>query len=352
MSIATERHDNPTDYKGPIREQRWLTAHNVGTVAIPSFGFVQFARMAGFNGSGGTSLSDRMVFDVKRPEQYQYGVGDGAVGKNTPWLFAVNGEVPIQPNGTGQVTVDYPAQVFWDSSVGGFPGSGLACGPIADQFSVGASSAGGRGFRCWGVDPTLPLETDQRRRDQVRQGLGANAGLAANPTASRMTRGTVWVVADPLALQVEYASGQLDVSSGEVRIAAGDHLTPWTEIIATERAKVPSDYMTLKPGVWRVSFSATVTIESPLNSSHTALLYLMRDTTATGFYTTAKLLYDTDSTTVDVAEQVIGLDAIVSIPRDADDTAVPIKLKNGSLREIVVKAATMTAHEIAHAEGA
>ena len=275
--------DSPTDYVGPTRRVRELTVRNVGTTTVPMFGLVEWYPLDTFyNGPAGRAMDGQWVGDVRQPVAFDPGpegsLVDGAVGRGSPCLFAVNVGPPIPPQGYGRVSQDWPLQVLHEPVQNGRLGTGQICGPRDGFYSIGPT---GEGFRCLGVDPTQPL-TDY----PVQYAANPGTNLTYTDTAQSV-RQTVWVVADPGVSTVSYGAG---ATTGEQTVEVGDDFQIQSPNITGSPVRFTSGEnknwsmlsdgkgMLLRPGVWLVSFSATVGfVDSAPNKQGLAVILYMDD---------------------------------------------------------------------------
>jgi len=120
-----------------VRRQRWLSVRNMSSETVPPFGLMMLKR-----GSQQEKLGENSVWLIDKPDRY-------AEDDQLPGQFLVNGGVPIRPQGYGEGTQDWPAQVLFESPTGSTATSltstttGLTtavpvgfCGPKADSWKV------------------------------------------------------------------------------------------------------------------------------------------------------------------------------------------------------------------------
>lgn len=363
--------DSPTDYVGPTRRVRELTVRNVGTTTVPMFGLVEWYPLDTFyNGPAGQSLDGQWVGDVRQPVAFDPGaegsLTDGAVGRGSSCLFAVNVGPPIPPNGYGRVSQDWPLQVLHEPVQNGRLGTGQICGPRGGFFSIGPT---GQGFRCLGVDPTQPL-TDY----PVKYTTNPGTNLTYTDSAQSV-RQTVWVVADPSVNPASYGGWMFSATgASDLQVAVGANVV--LKDISSDGGVIdPADLqnngsnvsftsdgegLLLYPGVWLISFSATVGFVDSAPNQQLAILRLYRDATSTLYRAVRRVNFDTDQygNVLSRSEENVAFTAILNVPSTNPTTIassvydvpggplVPLYVKNDSAYAAEVEYRTITAHRL------
>lgn len=135
----TERYDpiNTTSHKGPEYRRRWHPIKNMTYETIPSFAIVMLKQDDRDGFFTHNVVDGQMVYRVWQCNS------DGE-NSGEPYLFMMNGPVPIPPQKIGRGTQDFPCLVLHDGNDDRLP-NGTTCGPVSGSWYVWST---GNGFVC------------------------------------------------------------------------------------------------------------------------------------------------------------------------------------------------------------
>ncbi len=251
------------DTPGSRLLKRWMAAKNESDIDIPPFAVVQI-KDYGKDGNDpdqgpfGSFKSDlEMYWKVERPGKLM------AVDQNPGGLFINSGKIIEAKGGRGSVTRDFPALTLHnpvmplDKLVPGQP-----CGPVEDQFYLQSS---GHAFTCMGHDENsweggdpLPEETHTIWVTEGHTSLNPSRARGAF-LSSLVAAGDYFFVTGDFTDQDEKAAG------------FDPFLAQYQEIEKAEDDSGFSYLLITKPGLYLVSFDATISADMGTVASDTNL---------------------------------------------------------------------------------